>query len=284
MNDRARAVVDGQRDTTDLVTVVIPSYNHRQYVGAAIESVLRQTHRAIQLVVIDDGSTDGSRELLESLAPRQGFEFLAQSNSGICRTLNRAIRERARGTYIALLGSDDAWAPDKVASQVARLREEPGAEFCFSQAVTFRQTPEDARGAPYPARPREGRVLKHVVFRQHVPAGTMLFTRTLYDSLGGFDEQLKEEDWDFVIRAAARTRFVAVCRPLLFYRSHATNTMRLRPRQEIFHQKILVLAKNFSVLPAGRWLCAVVVHFAHDMLLEYFRRALSSRRPVNGNQ
>jgi alpha-1,3-rhamnosyltransferase len=284
MNDRAQTGINGPSAAAELVTVVIPSYNHREYVGAAIESVLTQTYPAIQLIVVDDGSTDGSRDLLEALAAQHGFDLLVQSNSGICRTLNRGIRERARGKYIALLGSDDAWAPDKIAAQIARLREEPGSEFCFTQALTFQQTPARPSGAPFPARPREGRLIGRVVFRQHVPAGTMLFTRALYDSLGGFDEQFKEEDWDFVIRAATRTRFVAVRRPLLFYRTHATNTMRVRPRQEIFHQKILVLAKNFPVLPAGRWLFAVVVHFAHDMLLEYFRRALSRHGAPNANQ
>jgi alpha-1,3-rhamnosyltransferase len=258
----------------ELVTAVIPCYNHREFIGAAIESVLRQTYPAIQLVVIDDGSTDGSPAVLEGLAQKHGFDLLLQANTGVCRALNRAIRERARGHYVALLGSDDIWAPDKIALQVARLRAEQGAEMCYSQAQTFQRSPDNAQGAPFPARPREGRVLGHVVLRQHVPAGTMLFTRALYDSLGGFDEQLKEEDWDFVIRAAARTRFAAVRRPLLFYRAHETNIMRVRPRRQIFHQKMLILSKNFPLLPAGRWLLAVMVHFAHDVLLGGVLRAL----------
>lgn len=284
MSERSPVVANGEDGARDLVTVVIPSYNHREFVSAAVESVIQQGYPAIQLVVIDDGSTDGSVALLEELAAKHSFDLLTQSNSGVCRALNRAIRERAKGRYIALLGSDDIWALDKIELQVARLRAEPAAEFCFAQAQTFERTTADARGAPFPVSPREGSVLGHVVFRQHVPAGTMLFTRELYDSLGGFDEQFKEEDWDFVIRAAARTRFVAVSRPLLFYRAHATNTMRVRPRKDIFHQKILVLAKNFPVLPSGRWLCAVFVHFAHDMLWEYLRRVFSRRSPRNAYQ
>ena len=125
--------------------------------------------------------------------------------------LRRASAARAAeadvARYIALLGSDDIWALDKVALQIARLRAEPDSEFCYAQARTFQRTLADAYGAPFPSRPVEGAVIDRVVFRQHVPAGTMLFTRALYDSLGGFDEQLKEEDWDFVIRAATRTRF-----------------------------------------------------------------------------
>lgn len=274
MNERSEAPAASNESVPDLVTVIIPSYNHREFVPGTIQSVLHQTHPAIQLVVIDDGSTDGSQAVLEQLAREHGFDLLLQSNTGVCRALNRAIRERARGRFIALLGSDDVWSLDKIALQVARLRSEPEAEFCYSQARTFERTPGDGHGRAFPARPREGRVLEHVVLRQHVPAGTMLFTRALYDQLDGFDEQLREEDWDFVIRAAARTQFVAVRQPLLYYRVHATNTMRVRPRRQIFHQKMLILAKNFPLVPAGRWLAAVIVHFIHDITLGGVRQVL----------
>lgn len=284
MMDRNRSVAKSGHGELPLVTVVIPSYNHRPYIAETIGSVLRQSYPAVQLVVIDDGSTDGSVELLQSLAAEHGFDLIIQANTGVCRALNRAIRDRARGHYVALLGSDDIWVEDKVAAQVDRLESEPGAELCFSQARYFRRTPADAYGAPFPARPREGRVLGRVAVRQHAPAGTLLFTRSLFDALGGFDEQLREEDWDFVIRAAAVTRFVAVRRPLLFYRAHATNVMRVRPRHEIFHQKILVLAKNFPLLPPGRWAFAVAVHYVHDVLFAPFLRMFRRYRADYASQ
>lgn len=265
---------------SELVSVIIPSYNHRTYVETAVRSALAQTHSAVQVIVIDDGSTDGSKEFLEALALREGFEFISQANAGICRTLNRAIRERAEGRFIALLASDDFWVPEKLSLQMARLRGSPGAEVCFSQAREFRRDPSDAFGAPFPGRVREGDLLGHVVFRQHAPAGTLLFSRGLYDRLGGFDESLKEEDWDFVIRAAATTRFVAVPSPLLLYRGHATNAMRSRARSAIFHQKALVLAKNFPLVPPVRWMLSLVMHFVHDVLLEQVLLRLPRYRPV----
>jgi alpha-1,3-rhamnosyltransferase len=130
----------------------------------------------------------------------------------------------------------------------------------------------------------EGDMLRHVVFRQHVPAGTLLFSRKLYDRLGGFDETLREEDWDFVIRAAAQTRFVAVPQPLLFYRGHATNAMRSRARREIFHQKALVLAKNFPLVSPVRWILSVLIHFAHDVLLQKLLILLPRYRPVRDHR
>ncbi|HYC49734.1 MAG TPA: glycosyltransferase family A protein [Gemmatimonadaceae bacterium] len=282
----AAGVQDAARreEAPELVSVIIPSYNHREYVETAVRSALAQTHPAVQIIVIDDGSRDGSPAFLEELARREHFEFIAQANAGVCRTLNRAIRERARGRYIALLASDDAWAPEKLALQLERLRQADGAEFCFAQAREFRNDPADASSAPFPACPREGDVLRHVVLRQHVPAGTMLFTRALYDRLGGFDESLREEDWDFVIRAAAATRFAAVARPLLQYRAHATNAMRARSRTAIFHQKALVLAKNFPLVSPTRWLAALLVHFVHDIVLQSALMLFPRYRPVRADR
>ncbi|MFN0097626.1 MAG: glycosyltransferase family 2 protein [Gemmatimonadaceae bacterium] len=267
-----------------LVTVVVPSYNHREYIGATIESVLAQSHPAVQLVVIDDGSTDGSAALLQQMAEARGFDLILQSNGGVCRALNRAIRERARGQCIALLGSDDVWDPRKLERQLARLAQVPDAELCFAQARYFTQTPSDAYGEPFPARPREGDLLRFVFWRQHVPAGTLLFTRALYDALGGFDESLREEDWDFVIRAAARTKFAAVPAPLLWYRAHQTNTMRARPRAAIFHQKALILAKNFALVPAGLWFGALTLHFVHDIVFQRFLSLFHRYRPVRDHR
>lgn len=268
----------------ELVTVVIPSFNHRPYVETAIRSVLSQTHPHVQLIVIDDGSTDGSREFLQELAALEGFDFISQENSGVCRALNRAIRDRARGSFISILASDDHWVSEKLELQLGRLRHDQDAEFCFAQARVFHDEPSDASGPPFPGRPREGDVLRHVLLRQHVPAGTMLFTRWLYDRLGGFDEALKEEDWDFVIRAAASTRFVAVRRPLLLYRAHPQNMMRTRSRSAIFHQKALVFAKNFPLAPSGIWIISLLVHFFHDVVMGGFIQSLQQYRMRRANR
>jgi alpha-1,3-rhamnosyltransferase len=245
----------------------MPSYNHRPYVERAIDSVLAQTHPSTELVVVDDGSTDGSVELLRTLSERHGFTLICQSNSGVCRTLNRGVREGARGDYIALLASDDFWDPDKLRRQLDALVASPGSEFCFSQAIEFSDDPAADSGRVFPRRCLRGDVVSKVFLRQHVPAGSMLFSRRLYDELGGFDESLKEEDWDFVIRSAAATPFSAVDAPLLHYRAHADNTMRTRGGRAIFHQKAKILAKNFLLVRPLVWLAAIGLHFVHDIVL-----------------
>lgn len=248
-----------------LISVIVPCYNHAAYVDKAIDSVLKQTYLNVELVVIDDGSRDESVRILEALSARHGFRFVSQTNRGVCKTLNRAIQEFSTGQYIALLASDDYWDVTKLARQMEALAIRPGAEFCYTQAREF--SDHGQTGPVFPARPPSGKVTGRVFLRQGVPAGSMLFSRRLYDKLGGFDENLREEDWDFVIRCSAETEFVVVRDALFHYRAHPGNTMRTRARAEIFRQKALILSKNFHLVSPYRWFLSLFIHFAHDIVL-----------------
>jgi alpha-1,3-rhamnosyltransferase len=250
------------------VTVVMPCYNHAQYIERAVLSVVCQAYQDFDLVVIDDGSKDESVQKLKELQKEHDFILITQENKGVCKTLNRAIREAASGEYIALLASDDFWHEDKLKLQMESLGQHPESEFCFSQAIEFTDETNPSNGRLFPKKCLSGQVLNSVFLRQHVPAGTMLFSRRLYDKLGGFDENLKEEDWDFVIRSAAATSFCSVDKPLLYYRSHATNTMKTRKRSSIFHQKVKILAKNFDLVSPFRWYLAVSMHFFYDLIIK----------------
>lgn len=252
-----------------IVTVVIPCYNHARYVERSINSVLEQDYANIQLIVVDDGSSDGSVELIEALSRRNPFVFVKQKNSGVCRALNRGIREHGVGEYVAILASDDYWRSDKIRLQVEAMRSSACSEFCFSRARVFYENNRCGfrLGRIFPGRCLKGRVLNSVFMRQHVPAGTMLFSRLLFDRVGGFDEGLKEEDWDFVIRCASETEFVGINEPLLFYRLHEGNTMKTAGRSSIFCQKAKILSKNIHLVGPWRWIASIVVHFVHDMIV-----------------
>jgi alpha-1,3-rhamnosyltransferase len=250
------------------ITVVMPCYNHAQYVERAVLSVVCQTYANFDLVVIDDGSKDESVEKLKELQKKHLFTLITQENKGVCKTLNRAIREAASGEYVALLASDDFWHEDKLKLQMEILGQHPESEFCFSQAIEFTDETNPSNGRLFPKKCLSGQVLNSVFLRQHVPAGTMLFSRHLYDRLGGFDENLKEEDWDFVIRSAAATSFCSVSKPLLYYRSNAANTMKTRKRTSIFHQKVIILTKNFNMVSPFRWYFSVSIHFFYDLILK----------------
>lgn len=107
-----------------LVSVILPSFNHRRFVGESIDSVLRQTYPNIQLIVLDDGSTDGSAEYIACLAEQHGFEFIAYANAGLIATLNRA-KQRVRGKYVSLCASDDFYHPQKIERLVSFMESHP---------------------------------------------------------------------------------------------------------------------------------------------------------------
>lgn len=117
---------------TPLVTVILPSYNHARFVEQSIRSVIEQTYGNIHLIVVDDGSTDGSRTLIRALAEKYSFEFVEQKNIGLVETLNRAKR-RVRGKYVALTASDDYWHLEKTARQVQFLEANPGYALVHSR-------------------------------------------------------------------------------------------------------------------------------------------------------
>lgn len=261
---------DISKDNCPVVSVIMPCYNHEGYVEHAVKSVIDQTYPNVELIVVNDGSTDNSLGILENLLKSYKFTLVNQENMGVCKALNRGISEFAHGEYFALLASDDFWHLDKLRQQVAQLQLHVESEFCFSQAIKFSNDCDLNSGKVFPRKCISGHVLNEVFIHQHVPAGTMLFSRQLYERLGGFDETLKEEDWDFVIRCAAVTPFVSVNAPLLYYRSHQGNTMKTRNRSAIFHQKAKILSKNFELVTPWRWLLAICIHFLHDIVFRRF--------------
>lgn len=255
------------------VSVIIPSYNHAAYVVDAIKSAAEQEHGEfeIDLVVMDDGSTDGSVELLERLSERgqHRFRLVAKRNEGLCRTLNRAVREHSVGSHIAVLASDDMWRPDKLSIQLAALKENPGYELCYSNAETFGENRRKGRSSSFVF---SGSVKPWLTVYNFVPAGTMLFTRRLFDEIGGFDETgLKLEDWDFLLRASSRTKFCCVRENLLLYRIHGESSLvRMRRAGTLFGEKMKVLRKNRAITsPILRGVSACL-HFSLDRILRPF--------------
>jgi len=248
---------------TPKVSVIVPCYNHEKFVAKAVHSVINQSYSNIELIVIDDGSSDGSVGILTGLAKTHDFVFVAQENVGICKTLNRAINEYSTGEFLALLGSDDYWHPEKILKQMVELQKNENSEFCFTQAIEFdSMSGQELR--VFPKKDFTGNVLNKVFVRQPFAAGSLLFSSDLFDLSGGFDESLTDEDWDFSIRCAALTEFSFVKEPLFFYRSHALNTMKTLGRRRIFQQKAKVFAKNYHLVTPGIWMQAVLLHFLYD--------------------
>jgi glycosyltransferase involved in cell wall biosynthesis len=203
------------------VSALIPTYNRRSHVFRAIDSVLAQTVPVDEIIVVDDGSTDGTAEAIRTRYESRVVIF-TQTNSGVSAARNRGIRE-ARSEWIAFLDSDDIWLPTKIERQIealAMLGSEFG--FCFTDNVfvgnphmtrsVFEETGFEAASG---FGPLEGPTDRLVSGKEPFFTSSLFVLRSLLEELDGFDETLiVGEDADLVFRLSFKTKFCFVAAPL----------------------------------------------------------------------
>jgi glycosyltransferase involved in cell wall biosynthesis len=213
------------------VSVVIPIYNHERFVRAAIESAACQTVRPREILCIDDGSSDGSASVAESLASRHpSVRFWSRSNRGANRTLNEGIRE-ASGSYVAILNSDDLYHPERLERCLAVLEADPGAaavatgiSFVNAHGNPIRYTWYEEAYAFYEKIGDLGLALVNANFL--MTTSNIVTRRAIFEEVGGFDDLRYAHDLDFFLRLVVyRKRLVLLRRPLLSYRIHDGNTI-----------------------------------------------------------
>lgn len=231
---------------TVLVSVVIPSFNHARFVTQAIDSVLAQTLPDIELLVVDDGSTDGSPDLIRRhLDASDGsipVRFVARENRGICRTLNEALGGAA-GKYFAVLGSDDLWAPNKLERQVEGLEsasDKVAASFSDCWVIDAEGLRRGRMGLRFPF--RGGDIYKDLLLlRFFPPAPTSTFRRDAIVELGGFNERTRlTEDVDLWYRVARAHEVAYVDQPLASYRVHGDNVSARDP-VAVYQDKMVIM-------------------------------------------
>jgi glycosyltransferase involved in cell wall biosynthesis len=204
------------------VSVVIPTYNHARFVGQAIESVLSQTLPAHEVIVVDDGSSDNTQEVLNPYA--SPVRVVRQQNQGVAAARNNGARF-ATGDFLAFLDADDVWLPRKLELQAARFggKHEPGLVHCGVEDINDAGLPlcRHLDGL-------EGRVATDLLlFRRPVILGGgsgIVIPRAVFEETGGFDTQLSTSaDWDLFYRIASRYEVGFVAEVLLQYRLHGSN-------------------------------------------------------------
>lgn len=246
-----------------MVSVIIASYNHAPYIEASILSVLAQTYPRIELLVVDDGSTDDSVERIRRLQEQYGFDFREQENQGLARTLNACVA-RARGSLIAPFGSDDVMLPERIAIQVSYMRDKPEVGICAANIEMI-----DSSGEPLPRRNRE-REFRRLDFedvfdsdKPGAPAPTLLFRREALERVGGFDPDIRLEDLLIELKITRAGYFIDILGEVLAkYRVHGTNTYRNR---RFMVDNVLETYAKFSDHPAYPKVCA---RYINSMLLK----------------
>ena len=182
------------------VSVVIPTYNRESFITKAIDSVEAQTYRNVEVVVIDDGSTDNTRSLLERRYGEK-VRYFYQENKGIAAARNTGIRESS-GDYIAFLDSDDYWVPEKLERQMELFRKHPEYGMVASQCASV-LLDGSFRDKNRPG--KSGWVFTDLFIKNFIRTSSAVITRECLDRVGLFDEELKEcEEYDLWLRIAAK--------------------------------------------------------------------------------
>jgi len=206
-----------------LVSVIIPAHNSRLYIAPALDSILVQRHRPLEILVVDDGSTDSTAQIVRGYAPE--VRLIEQGQRGHPAARNAGIRA-AIGEFLAFLDHDDLWSPDKLELQMACFDHNPALDFVFGHIVNFftPEMPAEERGRlTVPLRPLPGLL-----------QGAMLARRHSFDRVGLFSEDREVGDFlDWYGRALlAQMKIEMLPETVVYRRIHATNFQRVNQHRQ----------------------------------------------------
>lgn len=232
------------------ISIVVPCHNAERFVSATLRSVLAQQGFDLDVIVVDDGSTDGSADLVAKAFP--SVTLLRQPNQGVAAARNAGIAQ-ARHDWVAFVDADDIWLPGKLRAQWTALQSAPDARMVYTAwQVWTSADPEPSpqyleqlgRLAAEEARWRgpSGWIYPQLLLDCVVWTSTVLVHRSVLDEVGTFDPALSiGEDWDLWLRASRVTPILRVCAPLALYRMHPASITK-RPPDRNYKEEVIVRA------------------------------------------
>jgi len=249
-----------------LVSVIVPCYNHEKYVEQTIESIVNQTYKNIELIVIDDGSKDNSPKILEELSKKYNFYYEHQQNIGLPATLNKMIKT-AKGKYISLIASDDVKTIDKIEVLVKEFEElsdeyavvcgdanfidDNGKEICIEvsgqEYKSFLDWHLHSRN-DFDYKNNFGEYTT-LLQANYIPAMSTLIKKEALYKVGLYEENISIEDWNMWLKLARTYKMKHIDRIVSFYRWHANNSSKtMRDKLRFDSLKIFEREKDFCYL------------------------------------
>lgn len=228
------------------ISVIIPAYNAMAYLPETVESVLNQTLDDFELIIVNDGSSDGIEQWVSQLTdPR--IRLVSQENQGLAGARNTGMAQ-AQSEYLAFLDADDLWEPTKLEKQVRVLEENPDVGLVYTWVAYI-----DEKGQPTGRvfkNQAEGDVWEKLTEHNMVECGSVaMVRRSCFETCGDFDRNLRSfaEDWDMWLRIASRYPFKAIKEPLVYYRQHSNSASKnWEAMEQSFH---MVIEKAFASTP-----------------------------------
>lgn len=209
-----------------LVSVIIPTYNRSDLLQETVASVLAQTYSNIEVLVVDDGSTDDTETALAAI-PDARLIYIAAPHTGLPSTTRNIGLARSHGEYIAFVDSDDLWLPEKIEYQLNYLQKNLQYAWCFCNVNVLSQ--ETGKLSPVPSPPIDGThsgLTKALARNNFIASPTPFIQKTVLDEVGTFDESWDlrfSEDWELWLRIAAKYNPGYINTPLAHYRWHGNN-------------------------------------------------------------
>lgn len=246
---RAMSVIEGAASPNEIF-VVVPSYNHRPYVERCLRSIFEQTLPPKKLLVIDDGSSDHSPALIETVLKDCPFdcELIARENRGLCRTLNQGL-ERCTGEFFAYIGSDDVWSPRFLEAQISLLTSRPNAVLAFGHAYLIDNGDQVFDCTKNWTEFADGDLLPDLLAGRIFPSASVVY-RTEAMRHFGWNENSILEDYELYLKLAQVGEFARNKSVVCAWRQHGTNVSADMPK--MIEEWIAAQDRVADVLPFSR--------------------------------
>jgi GT2 family glycosyltransferase len=247
-----------------VVSVIIPTYNRWPMIAEAVESVLEQAYRSFEVIVVDDGSTDGTKERLKKYG--SSVVVISRQRSGVAASRNYGIRI-AQGRYMAFLDSDDLWLPQKLTIQTSFMEQHPEVKICQTEEIWIRHGAKVNPKAKH-AKP-SGDIFRRSLDLCLVSPSAVMMMRDLLDQFGGFDESFPVcEDYDLWLRIAKEHAIPLIPEPLVVKRgghadqlSHSTwglDRYRAQSLRNLLRNGLLGDKRSWVLETLHRKICILV--------------------------
>jgi glycosyltransferase involved in cell wall biosynthesis len=208
------------------VSVVVAAYNHEKYVRTLLESILAQTFQDFEVVIIDDGSSDSTGDIIEEYARKyqDKIRFVRQENKGLVDTVNLAFR-MSRGKYIAPVGSDDVWLPEKLAKQVQKFDEDPSLSLVYTDLNIIDEKGNVTSRYSRSVKPYWGQITNQFFVSNFISGIVVMYKRELFEKYGYWDPRYKiASDYEFSLRVSPYIKVGYIDEVLALYRVHKNSS------------------------------------------------------------
>jgi len=267
------------RSNEPLVTIRVAAYNHEQFIEKAIMSILHQNYRNIELVVVDDGSTDNTPSILRELRSRYDFHYEEQPNQGLTATLNKIHTKYTNGKYVKGCASDDELPPNAILELVGFMERNPEYGACYGHAYVI-DACSTVIGQLIGGGQSGWLYEKLLLGQAHITLPTMMWRTEALSSVGLYDESIPTEDI-YMLRKISKHYPIGFINSFVYhYRRHATNTSRDAWKMYMSAKRVAEAEKIDNQNLRAKYLRRQQLYWFYSLSREYKREALKYFLPA----